>query len=289
LRQRKLKANRAAAEMALYILDFYRCRSLCARIESATQPPTSVDVESPASAVSVHREMLRQNEETEHIVLDPGAEPAARVSVDAIFGRPPLPRAGIEAPDGSPPPLPPPPPSKAGGPLAAPPPPSSVPGCARRGIWLPRRAPHAPANSRMGKVSVWLEQAVDARDDGSARRQYDIATTERLAAISGANPATPSPLMTPGRTAVLRRLDRAAAAARVAGDAAGVAGVAPEVAAAALEKKSEGAGGMGSGASPQLEVPPAATPATPAAAAALSPQLQVPPAATSKSRTIRQV
>ena len=154
---------------------------------------------------------------------------------------------------------------------------SSGDGCVRRGIWLPRRAPHASAYSRMEKVSVWLEQAVDARDDGSGPREDDIATTERLAAISGAklaaisgaNQGTPSPLMTPDRMAILRRLYRAAAAA--------------------LEKESEGAEGIGSAASPQLQVSPAATPATPAAAAALSPQLQVQPAATSKSRTIGQV
>ena len=53
------------------------------------------------SAVSKDREMLRKKEEKEHIALDPGAEPAARVSVDAIFGGPPLPRAGIEGGGGS--------------------------------------------------------------------------------------------------------------------------------------------------------------------------------------------
>jgi hypothetical protein len=31
----------------------------------------------------------------------------------------------------------------------------------------------------MEKLSAWLEQAVDARDAGSGRREDDIATTER--------------------------------------------------------------------------------------------------------------
>ena len=51
------------------------------RIESATQPPAN---ESPASAVSMDREMLRKKEGTlrkkegtQHIALDPGAEPPA--------------------------------------------------------------------------------------------------------------------------------------------------------------------------------------------------------------------
>jgi hypothetical protein len=93
----KLKAKRAAAELALHILDFYRCRSLCGRIESATQPPASA---SPASAVSMDRGMLRETEDNEHIPQDPGAVPPARVSGDAIFASPPLPRAGIEGEGG---------------------------------------------------------------------------------------------------------------------------------------------------------------------------------------------